>query len=76
VCDQIDAFVNRYLKDDLVAELARVKPTRQQKDDFIAFQTHCAKLGICALPARPQAVARALWEAIFHHWDQQRRKND
>jgi hypothetical protein len=34
VCDQIDAFVNRFLADDLAAEMARIRLTQQQKKDF------------------------------------------
>jgi hypothetical protein len=66
VCDQIDAFVNRYLADDLAAEMSRIRLTKQQRRDFSEFKTHCAKLGLCHLPARPQAVVDFLVGRIDH----------
>jgi hypothetical protein len=61
-CAEIDTIVGHLLKDELAAEMRALQLTSRQKADFDEFKTHCAKLGLCPLPAPPQAVTAFLIE--------------
>jgi hypothetical protein len=59
---EIDAIVGHLLKDELAAEMRTLQLTSRQRADFDDFKKHCAKLGLCPLPAPPQAVTAFLIE--------------
>jgi hypothetical protein len=61
-CAEIDAIVGHLLKDELAAEMRTLQLTSRQRADFDDFKKHCAKLGLCPLPAPPQAVTAFLME--------------
>jgi len=58
VLDAIDAALSPHLKDELAAENAADRVTKQQKDDFARFRKYCIeKWELPYLPAAPQLIA-------------------